>query len=536
MKRTRNIALLLAVMVLGFCVSGQAIPLTIGTGDFYVNVGDYDYLPYTYSTYPGGFNAPGMSFQPMLAEYGTWVSLQPFGQVWRPYTASGWRPFTQGHWTYTQYGPTWSGYEPTSWATDHYGNWVYSQQFGWVWIPGYDYSPGRVAWSTGYNSLGWMPLPPVGFDYSRGYLANVGPTNQFTYLDDDFSVGIGFGGNEFYYGGPYYDPRYRSMYYNNSFLNLAGLLWTFIEPNAFGNDNYANYYFGDDYARYLFDQRLIRISSKPIERVVVERIVRQPVQVQQVQVNETSIDGRKVRVVAVQGEEERIRKNANETVKEVIAPAFAEKGKTFKGENAKNRAALKKAFRLENAPAKTEDLDTTQIVNEAKQRQQQREQQRAQIREKKREEVTRIQKEGKIREKKTPPGQMKKEQETQEDRRSRSTGITPTVPSEQPETRTPAERARENEDTLRKDRERERSNIEPESDQTTRESEEQNLRKDKTRDTDQEQEVRQSDVNKKTSETEKNKEESTKSKKAKSKKAKSDKDKDKQNQDEPPQK
>jgi Family of unknown function (DUF6600) len=482
MKKTRNIALILAVMVFGFCAYGQATSVTIGSGDYYVNVGDHDYLPYAYNAYPGGFNAPGLSYQSMMADYGTWVSLQPFGQVWRPYTASGWRPFTQGHWVYTQYGPTWEGYEPWSFASDHYGNWVYSQQYGWVWIPGYDYSPGRVAWSTGYNSIGWMPLPPAGFDYSRGYLANVGPVNQFTYLDDDFSVGMGFGGgNDYYYGGPYYDPRYRPLYYNNSFMNLVGLLFTFIQPNAFGYDNYSNYYYGDDFARTLFDQRLIRISSRPVDRVVLERIVRQPIQVQPVRVNEASIDGRKVRLVAVEGGEERIRKNANETVKEVVAPAFAEKGKPFKGENAKDRAALKKALRLENAPAKVETVDATQLVNEAKQRHQQKEQQRAQIREKNREEVTRIQKEGKIREKKTPPGQMK-EQETQEDRRS--------------------------------------SNIEPDVDQKTK---------------DQDQEVRQSDVKKDTSDTEKNKDTDTKSKKAKSKKAKSNQDKDKQNQDEPPQ-
>ncbi|MCI0606567.1 hypothetical protein L0156_26585 [bacterium] len=213
-----------------------------------------------------------------------------------------------------------------AWAGYHYGNWVYAQQFGWVWIPGHEWHPGRVAWAQGYNSIGWSPMPPSGYDYSRGYLSQVGPVNQFTYYDDDFSIGFGFGGNDYSYGGPYYDPRYRNMYYNQSYLGTIASI-PFIEPNHFGYDNYADYYYGGDYARYLFDRRLVRISTRPVERVVLERIVRQPIQVRQVRTNEVEIDGRRVRVVAVEGEEEKIRKNANQVIRETIAPAFAEKAK-----------------------------------------------------------------------------------------------------------------------------------------------------------------------------------------------------------------
>lgn len=113
MKKTRNIALLLAVMVFGFCAYGQAISLTVGSGDYYVNVGDYDYLPYAFNAQPGfQQQLPGLSFHSAMGEYGTWIALQPYGQVWRPYVAQDWRPYTQGHWNYTQYGPTWQGYEP----------------------------------------------------------------------------------------------------------------------------------------------------------------------------------------------------------------------------------------------------------------------------------------------------------------------------------------------------------------------------------------------------------------------------------------
>jgi len=561
MKKTRNIALLLAVMVFGFCVYGQAISLTVGTGDYYVNVGDYDYLPYALNAQPGyqqpGYQQqfPGLSFQSAMGEYGTWVPVQPFGQVWRPYVAQGWRPYTQGNWSYTQYGPTWQGLEPWSWASDHYGNWAYTQQAGWVWIPGYEWHPGRVAWAQGYNSIGWSPMPPSGYDYSRGYLSNVGPQNQFTYRDDDFSIGFGFGGGNDYYGGPYYNPQYRNMYYNPSFLGqMAGILWTFIEPNHFGSDNYADYYYGDDYARYLFDQRLIRISSQPIERVVLERIVRQPIVVRQVQTNEIQVDGRRVRIVAVDGEQERIRKNANTVVREVVAPAFAEKGKTFKGDKAKNRGALVKALKIENAQPNVETVTTEQIVTESRQKQQRREQNRAQIKEKKKQEVVQVEREGKFKEKKDrgPNAQPQK----QEDKAR----VKPVEPSRQPV------QEQEQEDTTRKNRpadrdvqkdqdqekrlkDRERDTaIQPETDENIHREEGQKLKKDKNKDADTEQEAveadtdteRKADENEaevRSSDKQKDAADTKKSKKSKGKKPskQKDKDKDKQNQDPPPQ-
>jgi hypothetical protein len=420
MKKLTNIALLLAVMVLGFSLNSQAISLTVGDGDFYVNVGDTDYLPYSYQY--GGSQFPNLSFQSAMGDYGSWVGMQPFGQVWRPYVANDWRPYTNGHWVYTQYGPTWQGYEPWAWAGYHYGNWVFSRDHGWVWIPGYEYHSGRVAWSHGINSIGWMPLPPSGYDYSRGYLSHIGAQNQFTYIDDDFSVGFGFGGgNDYYYGGPYYDPRYRNMYYNQSYLNVAGLLWTFLDPDHFTSDNYADYYYGGDYARYLFDRRLVRISTRPLDRVVVERVVRRQIPVRRVRTNDVQIDGRRVRIAAIEGEEETIRRNANKTVREVIAPAFAEKGKNFKGENARNRAGITKALKLENTPKKVRTVTSEEIVREARQKTEQRETRRTQARTRKQQEVAQVEKQGKVKEKKD---RAVRETGT-ENERSRSTRVPP---------------------------------------------------------------------------------------------------------------
>jgi len=420
MKKLTNIALLLAVMVFGFSLNSQAISLTVGDGDFYVNVGDTDYLPYAYQY--GGAQYPSLSFQTAMGDYGMWTSMQPFGQVWRPYVARDWRPYTNGHWVYTQYGPTWQGYEPWAWAGYHYGNWVFSRDLGWVWIPGYEYHSGRVAWSHGINSIGWMPLPPTGYDYSRGYLSHIGPQNQFTYIDDDFSIGFGIGGgSDYYYGGPYYDPRYRNMYYNQSYLNVAGLLWTFLDPDHFTSDNYADYYYGGDYARYLFDRRLVRISTRPLDRVVVERVVRRQIPVRRVRTNDVQIDGRRVRIASIEGEEETIRRNANKTVREVIAPAFAEKGKNFKGENARNRAGITKALKLENTPKKVRTISSEEIARESRQRTEQRETRRTQVRTQKQQEVTQVEKQGKIKEKKD---RAVRETGT-ENERSRSTRVPP---------------------------------------------------------------------------------------------------------------
>lgn len=462
MKKRFNIALLLAFMVFGISLQSQAVSLTVGSGDFYVSVGDHDYLPYAYNAY-GGAQFPALSFQSALGDYGMWTSMQPFGQVWRPYVSNDWRPYTYGHWVYTQHGPTWQGYEPWAWAGYHYGNWVFAQQLGWVWVPGYEWHPGRVAWSQGYNSLGWMPMPPTGYDYSRGYLSHIGPQNQFAYYDDDFSIGFSFGSNnDYYYGGPYYDPRYRNMYYNSSYLNIVGLLWTFLDPNHFMNDNYSDYYYGGDYARFLFDRRLVRISNRPLDRVIVERVVRQQIPVRQVRTNQIQIDGRQVRIASIEGEEDRIRRHANTTVREVIAPAFAEKGKTFKGDKAQNRARLERALKMENAPRRVETVTTEEIVRESKQKLQQKEQKRAQRREEKRQEVAQVERQGRFKEKK--------------DRDVKKTGAEPprSRPAEPPGQQRRNERSTETEENQQRNRPAQREQEQEQEERRVRPQQQQN--------------------------------------------------------------
>ncbi len=79
-----------------------------------------------------------------------------------------------------------------------------------------------------------------------------------------------------------------------------------------------------------------------------------------------------------QNEIKRVRKHSNEVVRQVIAPAFAEKQKAFKGEAAKNRDEVKKVFHLENVQPHVETLPARQVIQEAQQMKQVREQKREQ--------------------------------------------------------------------------------------------------------------------------------------------------------------
>jgi hypothetical protein len=51
----------------------------------------------------------------------------------------------------------------------HYGRWVYDPFDGWLWIPGYVWSPAWVVWRGGGGYTGWFPMPPDdGFLYGGG--------------------------------------------------------------------------------------------------------------------------------------------------------------------------------------------------------------------------------------------------------------------------------------------------------------------------------------------------------------------------------
>ena len=97
-----------------------------------------------------------------LNDYGEWVHVRGLGRVWRPDAEEGWRPFMYGHWVYSDDGWVWDSDEPFGWIVCHYGNWYNDEEQGWVWVPGYDWSPARVEWYVTDNEIGWAPMFPPG--------------------------------------------------------------------------------------------------------------------------------------------------------------------------------------------------------------------------------------------------------------------------------------------------------------------------------------------------------------------------------------
>jgi hypothetical protein len=113
-------------------------------------------LPVAAMAQPEGFSD--------LNSYGEWYKLPRLGWVWQPNgMAADWRPFVSGHWEWTEDGWLWESEESFGWIVCHYGNWYCSDEFGWMWVPGYDWSPARVDWVESDYEVGWAPLPPPGF-------------------------------------------------------------------------------------------------------------------------------------------------------------------------------------------------------------------------------------------------------------------------------------------------------------------------------------------------------------------------------------
>ncbi|MBV8520400.1 MAG: FecR domain-containing protein [Acidobacteria bacterium] len=93
-----------------------------------------------------------------LDEYGSWVNVSGIGWSWRPHVAVGWRPYYNGYWYHSRSGClTWVSYDPWGWGPYHYGRWTLDTSYGWVWAPGYSYSPAWVYWAYGPSYIGWAP-------------------------------------------------------------------------------------------------------------------------------------------------------------------------------------------------------------------------------------------------------------------------------------------------------------------------------------------------------------------------------------------
>ncbi len=126
---------------------------------------------------------PDESFA-VLDAYGVWMDVAGLGHVWQPSVAYDWRPFYDGQWVWTDRGWMWVSDEPFGWVVYHYGYWAHWGAAGWLWVPGYDWSPARVHWYSGRDYIGWSPLPPPGMSPPQAYEQEniwvVVPPDQFT--------------------------------------------------------------------------------------------------------------------------------------------------------------------------------------------------------------------------------------------------------------------------------------------------------------------------------------------------------------------
>jgi hypothetical protein len=112
-----------------------------------------------------------------LDDYGRWVYVAPYGNVWAPYVSADWAPYSYGRWSWIDYyGWTWVSYDPWGWAPFHYGRWFYSAPHGWCWFPGPRHTRnfwrpalvaffgsgnwGGVGMGIGNGCVGWLPLAP----------------------------------------------------------------------------------------------------------------------------------------------------------------------------------------------------------------------------------------------------------------------------------------------------------------------------------------------------------------------------------------
>lgn len=99
-----------------------------------------------------------------LDGYGEWVDIEG-ESAWRPEVEVSWRPYSRGTWVPRTAGLTWVSYEPWGWVPAHYGYWSFHPSFGWVWYPGYTYSPAWVYWYWGPEWVGWVPVGYYGDPY-----------------------------------------------------------------------------------------------------------------------------------------------------------------------------------------------------------------------------------------------------------------------------------------------------------------------------------------------------------------------------------
>jgi hypothetical protein len=193
----------------------------------------------------------------LSADDGNWIDVEGYGYCFQPNVAASdadWRPYADGYWAYTDAGWTWVSYEDFGWATYHYGRWSNLAEYGWVWVPGYDWAPAWVSWRTGGDYVGWAPLPPSVERVYEGRAITGG-------VDIEFDIG------PLYYN--FCDVRYIGEPVLRGRIFASSRNVTIINQTVnVTNITYSNstvYNHGPDY------DRLNRYSTRPIQRLALQR-------------------------------------------------------------------------------------------------------------------------------------------------------------------------------------------------------------------------------------------------------------------------
>jgi hypothetical protein len=155
-------------------------------------------------------------FHRQLAPYGVWYHHPRWGDVWHPTRVErDFRPYDRGHWqNTTEYGWLWVTDDNWGNIPSHYGRWVYDPYDGWLWLPGYVWSPAWVVWRSGGGYVGWFPMPP-----DDRFLAG-----DETYRDDWNDWDRGFGYTDWY--GPQFG------------LNWSSSIWIFVDQRHFDDRDF----------------------------------------------------------------------------------------------------------------------------------------------------------------------------------------------------------------------------------------------------------------------------------------------------------
>jgi hypothetical protein len=196
-------------------------------------------------------------FYDNLSSQGNWIEVGDYGYCFQPNVAvsnSDWRPYSDGYWAYTDVGWTWVSYEDFGWATYHYGRWTNLENYGWLWVPGYEWGPAWVSWRTGGDYVGWAPLPPSGHTVYQGQAITGG-------VDVEFGIGPLYYNfvDIRYIGEPVLRGRILAPSRNVTIINRT----VNITNITYNNSTVYNY--GPDY------NRLNQYSTRPIQRLSLQR-------------------------------------------------------------------------------------------------------------------------------------------------------------------------------------------------------------------------------------------------------------------------